>query len=43
MATSTNETLLELRATAKGHRDALYAQLEIHLCSSLSCSSSSCD
>jgi hypothetical protein len=43
MTTPANETLLDLRATAKGHRDALFAQLEIHLCSSLSCSSSSCD
>lgn len=37
------DTLLDLRATEKGHRDALFAQLEIHLCSSLSCSSSCCD
>ena len=38
-----SETLLDLRATEKGHRDALFAQLEIHLCSSLSCSSSCCE
>lgn len=37
------EPLLDLRATEKGYRDAFFAQLEIHLCSSLSCSSSCCE
>jgi hypothetical protein len=40
---SSSETLLDLRATEKGYRDAFFAQLEIHLCSSLSCSSSCCE
>lgn len=38
-----SETLLDLRATEKGYRDAFFAQLEIHLCCSLSCSSSCCE
>lgn len=43
IAMAGDELLLDLRATEKGRRDALFAQLEIHLCSSLSCSSSCCE
>jgi hypothetical protein len=37
------DELLELRAVRRGHGAALYAQVEIGLCCSLTCTSTSCE